>query len=147
VQTTKIRGSSYLDVTQKSMLSILFHSWPLQFTESLKNTYLQRPCIVIYLRNSSKRHPPLLFRLGLRQGHILYHHSLFVLAMTPLHHLLDAATERGVLNRISCRAARLIISMYAGDAVIFVKPVCSDICTVKRYSRQIRSVRQACRLT
>jgi mannosylglycoprotein endo-beta-mannosidase len=58
---------------------------------------------------------------GLRQGDPLSP-LLFVLAIDPLHRLLQVATERGLLSKLKGRAASSRVSMYADDAVLFLKP-------------------------
>jgi hypothetical protein len=55
---------------------------------------------------------------GLRQGDPLSP-MLFILAIDPLHRLLQNATERGLLTKLNSRAARFRASLYADDAVIF----------------------------
>ncbi|WVZ65991.1 LOW QUALITY PROTEIN: hypothetical protein U9M48_015270 [Paspalum notatum var. saurae] len=47
---------------------------------------------------------------------------LFVLAIDPLQHLLHLATEAGFLSKITRARERLWTSMYADDAIIFIKP-------------------------
>ena len=48
---------------------------------------------------------------------------LFILAINPLQHLLSLATEAGVLTRVARNRARLRVSLYADNAVIFLQPV------------------------
>jgi hypothetical protein len=61
----------------------------------------------------------------LRQGDPLSP-LLFILAIEPLNQLLQVATDRGLLTKLNGRAARFRISMYADDAVIFLKPSVRD---------------------
>ena len=63
---------------------------------------------------------------GLRQGDPLSP-LLFILAIDPLHRLHQEATDQGILSKLRGRAARLRLSMYADDAVIFAKPTATDI--------------------
>ena len=63
---------------------------------------------------------------GPRQGDPLSP-LLFILAIDPLHRLLQEATDRGILSKLRGRAARLRLSMYADDVVSFVKPTAADI--------------------
>ena len=49
------------------------------------------------------------------------------LLLTPYTGLLLKATELKLLHKLGGRTARFRISMYADDAVIFVKPDRSDI--------------------
>ncbi|WVZ77322.1 hypothetical protein U9M48_025203 [Paspalum notatum var. saurae] len=57
---------------------------------------------------------------GLRQGDP-FSPLLFVLAIDPLQHLLHLATEAGYLSKVTRARARLRTSMYADDAIIFIK--------------------------
>ena len=58
---------------------------------------------------------------GLRQGDPLSP-LLFILAIDPLHHLLEKATDLGLLIPLRGRAPRFRTSLYADDAAIFVNP-------------------------
>jgi retron-type reverse transcriptase len=55
---------------------------------------------------------------GLRQGDPLSP-LLFILAIDPLHHIIEAAANRGILSPVLPRAANLRCSLYADDATIF----------------------------
>jgi hypothetical protein len=59
---------------------------------------------------------------GLRQGDPLSP-LFFVLAIDSLQRILDAATEDGVLSPLWGRFAKLRLSLYADDAVIFLDPI------------------------
>lgn len=48
---------------------------------------------------------------------------LFILAIDTLERVLDQATEDGVLSPLRGRHAKLRLSLYANDAVIFLNPV------------------------
>jgi hypothetical protein len=65
-------------------------------------------------------------RRGLRQGDPLSPY-LFILAIDVLNRLLDIATEDGFLSPLKGRQARLRLSLYADDAVIFTNPKREDI--------------------
>jgi retron-type reverse transcriptase len=58
---------------------------------------------------------------GLRQGDPLSP-MLFILAIDPLHRLIELAAHRGLLHPILPRAASLRCSLYADDAAIFANP-------------------------
>lgn len=68
-------------------------------------------------------------RRGLRQGDPLSL-MLFILAMEPLHHMLDHAAMQGLLSPLAGRGAKLRVSLYADDAAIFVNPQKDDLQTV-----------------
>jgi hypothetical protein len=57
---------------------------------------------------------------GLRQGDPSP--LLFILAINPLHQLLQTTTDKGLLSKLNGRVVRFTVSMYADDAVIFLKP-------------------------
>ncbi|WVZ67071.1 hypothetical protein U9M48_016209, partial [Paspalum notatum var. saurae] len=63
---------------------------------------------------------------GLRQGDPLSP-LLFVLAIDPLQRLLHHATEAGILSRVSRAGTRLRTSLYADDAIIFIRPQKSEL--------------------
>jgi hypothetical protein len=56
---------------------------------------------------------------------------LFILAINPLHQLLQTTTDQGLLSKLNGRAARFRVSMYVVDAVIFLKPTVSDTRNLK----------------
>ena len=68
------------------------------------------------------------FRLGrgLRQGDPLSP-LLFVLAIDPLHHILEKATSQGHLHPIGEHAMPIRASLYADDATIFIAPLKEDV--------------------
>ena len=69
---------------------------------------------------------PMKHGCGLRQGDPLSP-LLFVLAIDPLHHLLNKATAQGHLQPICGSAPTIRTSLYADDAAIFVKPTRGDV--------------------
>lgn len=58
---------------------------------------------------------------GLRQGDPLSP-LLFILAMDPLHRLIELAASRNLLQPVLPRAASLLCSLYADDATLFANP-------------------------
>lgn len=56
---------------------------------------------------------------------------LFILAMEPLHLMLDRATNDGLLTPINNRRATLRTSLYADDAAILLNPVSKEVHAVK----------------
>jgi hypothetical protein len=52
---------------------------------------------------------------------------LLILAIDPLNQLLQLATDRGLLSPLYARTARFRLSMYADDAVIFIRPTKDDV--------------------
>jgi hypothetical protein len=87
---------------------------------------------VIYLHNSTEWYPAGTHRAwaGTTTRRPTFTASVCA-SNGPLYRLLDAATERGLLNPINCRAGRLRTSMYVDDAVFFLKPIHSDILAIK----------------
>jgi hypothetical protein len=56
---------------------------------------------------------------------------LFILAIDPLHQLLQLAMDQGLLSKLNGRMVRFIVSMYADDADIFLKPTVHDVNNLK----------------
>lgn len=69
-------------------------------------------------------------RRGVRQGNPLSP-LLFILALEPLHLLLQLAEADARLTPIQNRTVKLRVSLYADDAALFVNPIKSDVDTVK----------------
>jgi mannosylglycoprotein endo-beta-mannosidase len=63
---------------------------------------------------------------GLRQGDSLSP-MLFILAMEPLQKMLAVAASDGLLSPLSSRGSSIHVSLYADDAVVFVKPIITEI--------------------
>jgi hypothetical protein len=63
---------------------------------------------------------------GFRQGDPLSP-LLFVLAIDPLHHILEKITTQGHLHPLRGDTATLRASLYADDAAVFIKPIKEDI--------------------
>ena len=75
--------------------------------------------------------PKLMHARGLRQGDPLSPY-LFILAMDALSRIFDIATEEGHLSPLKGRQARLRLSLYADDVMIFTNPVKEDIACIMR---------------
>lgn len=58
---------------------------------------------------------------GVRQGDPLSP-MIFLLAMEPLHRLFQKAQDEGLLSVIKPECAEFRVSLYADDAVVFIKP-------------------------
>jgi mannosylglycoprotein endo-beta-mannosidase len=69
---------------------------------------------------------PIKHRRGLRQGDPLSPY-LFVLAVDVLNRIFDIATEEGFLSPLKGNQARLRLSLYADDAVVFTNPRREDV--------------------
>jgi hypothetical protein len=52
---------------------------------------------------------------------------LFILAMDLLQKLLDKATEAGLLSPIDASPVKMRTSLYADNAVMFLRPIASDV--------------------
>lgn len=52
---------------------------------------------------------------------------LFILAIDPLYQLIHKATDLGLLSKLEGRVAHARISIYADNAVSFIKPTAADI--------------------
>lgn len=52
---------------------------------------------------------------------------LFIIVMDVLGHIVSKAADHGLLHPLSSRALQHIISIYADDVVMFLKPEASDI--------------------
>jgi hypothetical protein len=63
---------------------------------------------------------------GLRQGDPLSPY-LFILAIDALHRVLEQATADGILSPLRGREAKLRLSLYADDIVVFLNPVKEEV--------------------
>lgn len=63
---------------------------------------------------------------GLRQGDSLSP-FLFILAIDPMHRILETALARGLLQAPPGRHIRLWVRLYTDDVVIFANPVHEEI--------------------
>jgi hypothetical protein len=70
-------------------------------------------------------------RRGLRQGDPLSP-LLFIIAIDPLHRILERATDIGVLSPLPLREAKLRASLYADDAIVFMNPIKDELRSLLR---------------
>jgi hypothetical protein len=68
---------------------------------------------------------------GLRQGDPLSL-LLFILAIDPLHRIIETAAQQGILQPVLLRAANLQCSLYADDAAIFAEPNATELDHLQR---------------
>jgi hypothetical protein len=91
----------------------------------------------ILLNGTSEK--PIKHERGLRQGDPISP-MLFILAMDPLHKLLQRAAESGILSLITPRSSGIKVSLYADDAAIFAKPTKNDLGALKEILDMFRRV-------
>jgi hypothetical protein len=81
------------------------------------------------INGATERH--IVQRRGLRQGDSLSP-FLFVLAMEPLHRLLDLATEAGILPKMRGKKCTFRVSLYANDVALFINPTAANIAGIQQ---------------
>jgi hypothetical protein len=52
---------------------------------------------------------------------------LFIFAMDPLQKMLDLATQEGLLTPIGTNPMKMRTSLYADDAVLFLRPLALNV--------------------
>jgi hypothetical protein len=72
---------------------------------------------------------------GLHQGEPLSP-ILFIMAMDPLQKLLDMATQEGLLTLIGSDPIKMRTSLYADDAMLFVRSIAIDISNLQHLMHQ-----------
>lgn len=71
---------------------------------------------------------------------------LFILAMEPLHKLLEATTGHGILQSITEGHVQIRTSLYADDAALFLRPSFQDLVNIQVLSYNSLAARLAYRL-
>jgi retron-type reverse transcriptase len=69
---------------------------------------------------------PIKHAKGLHQGDPLSP-ILFIIAMDPLQRLLDMETQEGHLTLIGSDPIKMRVSLYADDAMLFIRPIAADV--------------------
>jgi hypothetical protein len=69
---------------------------------------------------------------------------LFILAMDPLQKLLDMATQEGLLNPIGTDPIKMRTSLYAEDAMLFLRPIASDVSNLQHLLTQFGTATGLC---
>jgi hypothetical protein len=80
---------------------------------------------------------------GVRQGDPLSP-MLFILALDPLHKIVELATERKLIHLMLQKVARMRCSLYADDAALFANP---DRVELQHFSRLLQVFRDCSGLT
>jgi hypothetical protein len=57
---------------------------------------------------------------------------LFIFAMDSLQRLLDIATQQGLLTPIGAGPIKMRTSMYANDAMLFLRPIATDVTNLQQ---------------
>jgi hypothetical protein len=127
-----IRKKSLLLFKPKAFDSV---SWEYRLELLQHRGFLVRWCNWLALKLSSSsssvrlndvRDPWIKHKRGLRQGNPLSTY-LFIIAIDTLQHILQRATDEELLTPLRDRTARLRLSLYVDDAVVFVSPVQADV--------------------
>jgi hypothetical protein len=78
---------------------------------------------------------PIKHSKGLRQSDPLSP-MLFIIVMDPLQQLLDMATQEGLLTPIGFDPIKMRVSLYVDDALLFIRPIASDISNIQHLLNQ-----------
>jgi hypothetical protein len=78
---------------------------------------------------------PIKHAKGLHQGDPLSP-ILFIIAMDPLQRLLDMATQEGLLTPIGSDPIKMRVSLYADDAMLFIRPIAADVSNIQHLLTQ-----------
>jgi hypothetical protein len=69
---------------------------------------------------------------------------LFILAMDPLHKPLDIATQQGLLTPIGADPIKMRTSLYADDAMLFLRLIATDIANLQQLLQHLGSATGLC---
>jgi hypothetical protein len=69
---------------------------------------------------------------------------LFILTMDPLQKLLDKATEAGLLFPIGASPVKMGTSLYADDAIMFLRPISMDVSNLQHLINQFGKATGLC---
>jgi hypothetical protein len=109
-----------LDVLRACGFSLKWRNWVADILGSSSSRI-----IINGQRSNAIKH-----RRGVRQGDPLSP-FLFILAMDPLHRMIEKAADEGLLGQVLPRGAKLRCSLYADDVGVFVKADKSDLEVLK----------------
>jgi hypothetical protein len=105
--------------------------------------FLALRCIILLMASLAFQGSALNMPKGLRQEDPLSP-MLFILAMDPLHKLLDLATREGLLTPIGADPGKLRTSIYANDTILFIRQVAQDISNLQQLLTQYGNVTGLC---
>ena len=111
-----VRWDYLLDLLQHLGFPVRFRGWVSALLSSASSRVLLNGTIGDPIRHGK----------GLRQGDPMSP-LLFLLAIDPLHHILDKVTRQGKLQPLQANTATLCASLYADDAAVFIKPIKEDV--------------------
>lgn len=124
-----VRWDYLIDLLQRRGFTTRWTNWITNLLISSTSRALLNGCLGIPIKHGR----------GLRQGDPLSP-LLFILAIDPLHHLLEKATNLGLLSTLRGRAPRFRTSLYADDAAIFVNPSVQDMTNLTEILRAFGGV-------
>lgn len=124
-----VRWDYLIDLLQRRGFTTRWTNWITNLLISSTSRALLNGCPGIPIKHGR----------GLRQGDPLSP-LLFILAIDPFHHLLEKATNLGLLSTLRGRAPRFRTSLYADDAAIFVNPSVQDMTNLTEILRAFGGV-------
>jgi hypothetical protein len=86
---------------------------------------------------------PIKHSRGLHQGGQLSP-MLFILAMDPIQKLLKKPTQEGLISPIGTKLVKMCTSLHADDAVLFMRPIVSDVRNLKYLLEQCENATCLC---